>query len=143
MANETIPNDGWSPCPKGTLTGLASTLKRRERIQRLQRVSSLVAVLLIAVAAGTWFANRSSDVSMENNYGGITCTEVRDSLPQMVSGKADESLVARINAHLAECPQCAEMARKMKEREMHAAAGHTPEVSGVQQHSVLLASDIR
>ena len=80
---------------------------------------------------------------MENSYGGITCSEVRDSLPQMISGKADESLVARINAHLAECPLCAEMARKMKEREMHAAAEHTSEVSGVQQHSVLLARDIR
>ena len=72
---------------------------------------------------------------MENSYGGITCTEVRDSLPQMVSGKAEESLVAKINAHLAECPRCAEMARKMKEQDMHAAAGRTSAVSGVQQHS--------
>ena len=52
MTKETIPNDGWSPCPKGTLTGLSSTLKRRERIQRLQRVSSLVAMLLVADRSG-------------------------------------------------------------------------------------------
>lgn len=143
MTKETISNDGWSPCPKGTLTGLSSTLKRRERIQRLQRVSSLVAMLLVAIAAGTWFANRSPDVPMENRYGGITCTEVRDSLPQMVSGKAEKGLVAKINAHLAECPRCAEMARKMKEQEMHAAAGPSVDDSTGQHHAVLLAGNVR
>ena len=143
MAKETVSNDGWSPCPKGTLTGLSRTLKSRERVQRFKRISSLVAVLLITATAGTWFVNRSSDVPMENSYGGITCTEVRDSLPQMVSGKADERLVAKINAHLAECPRCAEMARKMKEREMHAAARQSVDVSDDQQHAVLLAGDAR
>ena len=143
MTKKTISNDGWSPCPKGTLTGLSITLKRREQIQRLQRVSSLVAMLLVAIAAGTWFANRSSDVPMENNFGGITCTEVRDSLPQMVSGKADESLIAKITAHLAECPHCAELARKMKEGEMHAAAGQSVNVPTGQHHAVLLAGNVR
>ena len=143
MAKDTNPNDGWSPCPEGTLTGLAATLKRREQIQRLQRISSLVALLLVAIAAGTWFSNRSSEGSMESNYGGITCTEVQKSLPQMMSGSADESLVTRINAHLVRCPLCAEMARRMKELEVHAAAGPSIEPLNGDPQAVLLATHVQ
>ena len=143
MSKDTNSNDGWSPCPEGTLTGLAVTLKRRQRIQRLQRISSLVALLVVAIAAGTWFANRSSDGSMESNYGGITCTDVQKALPQMMSGNAEESLITRINAHLAKCPQCAEMARRMKEHEMHAAAGPSIRALCCDQQAVLLAARIQ
>jgi len=142
MAKDINPSDGWSPCPKGTLTGLAATLKRREQIQRLQRISSLVALLLVAIAAGTWFSNRYSDGSMESNYGGITCSEVQKSLPEMMSGTADESLVTRINAHLVRCPHCAEMARRMKEHEVHASAGPSIKPLNGDPRAVLLAAHV-
>ncbi len=140
MVKQQISEDGWGPCPKGTLTGLSVALKRRARWQQVQQASSLVAVLLLAVAAGTWFANRQPTHPEDYPYGGITCTEVRDSLPQMMSGKADESLATRIKAHLAECPRCAEMARRMKEQEMHAVVGRSSRNSDRRQSAVLLAS---
>lgn len=140
MATDKNPSDGWSPCPEGTLTGLAANLRRRERIQHLQRISSLVALLLVAIAAGTWFSNLYSDGSMESNYGGITCTEVQKSLPQMMSGRAGESLVTRINAHLVRCPHCAEVARRMK---VHAAAGPSIKPLNGDPRAVLLAAHVQ
>lgn len=140
MAKSQHAEDDWLPCPPGTLTGLSSALKRQERWAQVQRVSSVAGALLIAVAAGVWFSNQQAPAPDNFSFGGITCMEVRDSLPKMMDGSASEELMMKVQVHLAECPQCAELAKKMKEREMHAATESTLHNPQVSSEAVLLAA---
>jgi len=141
MAKSQHAEDGWLPCPPGTLAGLSSNLKSQERWTQVRRVSSVAAALMIAVAAGVWYTGQQPPGMENHSYGGITCVEVRDSMPQMMDGSASQELMMKVQAHLDECPRCAELAKKMKEREMHAATEsmlHNPQVS---PEAVLLAAD--
>ena len=141
MAKSQHTEDEWLPCPPGTLAGLSSNLKSQERWTQVRRVSGVAAALMIVVAAGVWYSNQQPP-GMENySYGGITCMEVRDSLPQMMDGSASEELMMKVQAHLAECPRCAELAKKMKEREMHAAKESMPHNPHVSSEAILLAAD--
>ena len=141
MAKSQHTEDDWLPCPPGTLTGLSSGLKRHERWTQFRRVSSVAAALMIVVAAGVWYSNQQPAAPDNFSYGGITCVEVRDSLPKMMDGSASEELMMKVQAHLAECPRCAELAKKMKEREMHAATESMPYDPQVPSEAVLLAAD--
>ncbi len=141
MSKSQHTDDDWLPCPPGTLAGLSSNLKSQERWIQVRRVSSVAAALMIVVAAGVWYTGQQSAAPENFSYGGITCVEVRDSLPQMMDGSASEELMMKVQAHLAECPRCAELAKKMKEREMHAATEsmrHDPQASS---EAVLLVAD--
>ncbi len=143
MAKSQQTEDGWLPCPPGTLVGLSTNLKSQERWTQVRRVSSVAAGLIIAVAAGIWYSGQQPPGMENHSYGGITCMEVRDSMPQMMDGSASEDLMMKVQAHLAECPQCAEMARKMKQRAMHAATQSAPHKQQSSSESILLAADSR
>ena len=66
--------------------------------------------------------------------------EVKDSLPLMMNGTADTELVAKVLTHLAECPRCAEIARKMQQQSH---AGNRPKaIRNGWQEQLLLASDV-
>ena len=125
------------------LAGLSANFKNQERWTQVRRVSSVAAGLIIAVAAGIWYSGHQTAGMQNHSYGGITCMEVRDSLSQMIDGSASEDLMIKVHAHLAECPQCAELAKKMKEHAMHAATRRAPHSFQSSSESILLAADSR
>lgn len=60
---------------------------------------------------------------MDLNYGGITCTEVRQLLPMMMEMREiPEPQRSRMEVHLAECPHC----RKLREQMMSPTAAQQP-----------------
>lgn len=130
MNKEESGNNNWSPCPPGTLMGLSSALKRREQIRRLQRIATMVAALLITIAAGNYAINQSSSVSSGPSYGGITCTDVGQSLPDFLSGRIDEGVRAKIESHLKQCSICASLARQLKEDQKQSADLQLPDQAG-------------
>ena len=93
MAKSQHADDGWLPCPPGTLTGLSANLKNQERWTQVRRVSSVAAGLIIAVAAGIWYSGQQTAGMENHSYGGITCMEVRDSLSHMINGAGSEELM--------------------------------------------------
>lgn len=111
-SNSTI----WEPCPQGTLSGLSQGLKRRRRRAEMTRDAGVMSVLLIALTAG-WFAVRSTKSSEESRYGGITCAELKQIVPDYLTRDLDQLLVSRIEKHLTACPQCREYVREMESEE--------------------------
>lgn len=140
MSNPQLSNDGWRSCPPGTLTGLASGLRKVEQLKQRRRIVVGVATLLMMVTAGVWYSNQNGPLPDHYPYGGISCMEVKDSLPLMLSGTANAELVAKIQTHLAVCPRCAELVRKMQEQS-HGGRQNTPPRNELQEH-LLLASDL-
>lgn len=140
MSDSQLSNDGWRSCPPGTLTGLASGLRKVEQRKQRRRIVVGVATLLMMVTAGAWYSNQKGTLPDDYPYGGISCMEVKDSLPLMMSGSADAELVAKIQTHLAECPRCAELAKKMQEQSHAARQSTSP--PNERQEQVLLASDV-
>jgi hypothetical protein len=111
-----------------------------EQRKQRRRIVVGVATLLMMVTAGAWYSNQKGTLPDDYPYGGISCMEVKDSLPLMMSGTADAELVAKIQTHLAECPRCAELARKMQEQS-HASRQSKSPRNELPEH-VLLASDL-
>ncbi len=73
---------------------------------------------------------------MDLNYGGITCTEVRQLLPMMMEMREiPEPQRSRMEIHLAECPHC----RKLREQMMSPTAAQQP-VGQEPSNSRLVAS---
>jgi hypothetical protein len=140
MSNPRPSNDGWRSCPPGTLTGLATGLRKAEQRKQRLRIVGGVATLLLMFTAGAWYSNRYGTLPDDYPYGGISCMEVKDSLPQMMNGTASPELVAKIRTHLAECPRCAELARKMQEQS-HAGRQRTSPRNKLRAQ-VLLANDV-
>ena len=140
MSDPQLSNDGWRACPPGTLTELASGLRKVEQRKQRRRIVVGVATLLMMVTAGAWYSNQKGTLPDDYPYGGISCTEVKDSLPLMMSGTADAELAAKIQTHLAECPMCTKLARKLQEQS-HAGRQNTSPRS-TRRDSILLASDV-
>lgn len=113
--------DEWLPCPPGILSGLAAGLRARERSARIRRMVRPAVLLLVLLAIVIWAVNREPTVPGDYHYGGISCTRVRSALPELLKGTADAALVARVEAHLAKCPRCADHARRLKAGEIQAA----------------------
>lgn len=128
----TTQSDEWRPCPQGTLTGLSRRLKQRQRVRQLQKTVATVAVLLLAVGAGVlWLPQQPT--MQEPSYGGITCSEVQRVLPEVASGMLEQDTLTKVEQHLAECPHCAELARRMNADTM--AVSHlTPADQGSEKH---------
>lgn len=95
----------WEECPRGTLSGLSTCLRRRQCRQQIARISGVLSVVLMTVAAG-WYTLRSTSEPGESHYGGITCSEVHDSVPAYLAGELEPAVIERINAHFSECSGC-------------------------------------
>lgn len=145
----TAKSDEWRPCPRGTLTGLSRQLKQRQRVRQLQKTVGTVAVLLLAVGVGVlWLPQQPTmqrPTMREPSYGGITCSEVQRVLPEVASGTLEQETLTKVEQHLAECPHCAELARRMKAGSV-ATNNSTPADLGSEKHLTFhrdLASLIR
>lgn len=105
MNSQSNSNDGWQPCTQGELIGLVDDLKRRQRNRVLARAgaASVAAMLVVAVAVGVWF---SPAANSGQDFGGLTCREVVAHFDDYYAKRLDPDLAARIQLHLANCPQC-------------------------------------
>lgn len=112
MDVKTKNQDPWNECPPGELQRMAERLKIRQRRQALKRIGS-AATALTVVSAGGYVAGRWLLGPAENRYGGIACSEVMPLLTDYRAKKLDPPLMRKIAAHLAECPHCGPMYRKM------------------------------
>lgn len=72
---------------------------------------------MLFVAAGGWFAVRSGPTPEEFRYGGITCSELQQVIPQYLAGDLDQKLIDQIESHLAACAHCRDKLRQMRAKE--------------------------
>lgn len=111
-----FPNDQglWIPCAPGSLTQYA--LRRRQRRRRLAaaRAVGAVATVLLALAVGWELLHKQK----EDNIGGIACHDVERLIPQYLRGGLSSEERDKIRRHLAECPDCGEMLRRLKQAHM-------------------------
>ncbi len=97
-------------------------------------MAGVVSVLLIAVTAG-WYAVRSTGDRPEFHFGGIACSEVHQAMPAYLAGDLDETVVQKIDTHLAECPHCQKYIQ-----EMHPANAHASVQTSDQPKTTLVAA---
>jgi len=105
----------WDECRPGEISAMVHRSKRRQRRQfALQLTAGAVVGLLFgAVYLGVESFRQPAG---EKNFGGITCTKVREHAKTFVH--RDDALSPetrrRIDAHLAKCPECRKLVRKMQ-----------------------------
>ncbi len=118
----------WRPCPPGLLRerGVRALWQRRRRAVAM---AAGAGALLMLLGIGAWpilgrLTNR------EQHFGGIACSEVRASLPALISGGLAEDVAARVRAHLDLCPECQALLQTMPRMEavgwfpVHTDRGH-------------------
>jgi len=112
-------DDSWKPCGGGELQGLAQELRAdRARTDRRKRLSLFAGAG--AVAAGVlltvFFARDAGQPanSDDMHFAGISCTEVRNAMPDLMAGKVDELRSAQIQDHLRQCAACRERRERME-----------------------------
>ena len=79
------------------------------------RVTTVAALMLLMAGGGVFFTSRIRN-EKDYDFGGITCTEVRAYLPQMMAGKLDQESMMRIQKHLELCPNCKRLADQMHDQ---------------------------
>ena len=110
--NTNSNNTDWSPCPSGTLQGLASNLKRQHRNARLRQMGEAAAIVLVIVAGSAYLFNSMYGIG-PNNYGGISCAEVKSVLPKYIAGNIDVQIAMKVDQHLTQCHHCKEAYNSM------------------------------
>lgn len=111
------PDDDWQACPPGRLTEKVrnhrSTVRRRKVFQAVGYACALV----LAVGVGTWVGERLRGAP-EPNFGGITCSEVRQNMDAYAHHQLDAEVTERMEIHLRDCPACRELKRQMENGSM-------------------------
>ena len=121
MSKPDSQNHEWSPCPPETLTILSSVLKRRQRWNRLQRIVTISAAVLIIAAAGRYMISQTSPQPGGPMYAGISCHDVFQLLPDFIAGTVDDKQRLKIEAHLQVCSTCRVQERQLRAQQ-HASA---------------------
>lgn len=117
MSEQESDVDKWSPCPPATLTALATVLKRRQRGNRIQRIVTIAAAVLIMAAAGRYLVIGTSSQPIGHSYAGISCEDVSQLLPSFISGDVNESQRLKIEAHLELCSSCRGLEQRLRDRQ--------------------------
>ena len=116
MSKPESQNDEWSPCPPETLTVLSSVLKRRQRWNRIQRIVTISAAVLIIAATGRHLISQTSPQQAGHMYAGISCHDVSQLLPGFIAGTVDEKQRLKIEAHLQLCALCRGQERQLRDQ---------------------------
>lgn len=83
----------------------------------------LAVVVVVAIGAGRiLLRSNEPGPNQPMMYAGISCDDVRSQLPAWKKGKLDESISARIEAHLKLCGSCASLAKE-RQAERHRSVG--------------------
>ncbi len=113
MTNTTPEENGWEACPPGKLVEYArrTTAARRNRaVLRLAgEIGAAIGLFLLVVWLSPW-GNRPR----EFDFGGITCSEVKTEMQQYMMGGLEPEEHEKIRLHLAHCPRCQELLKKMQ-----------------------------
>lgn len=112
MTNTSREDNGWEVCPPGTLVEYARRAKTAQRNRAILRlageVGAAVALFLLVVWLAPW-GNRER----EFDYGGISCRDVQSKMQPYMMGALAADERERIRLHLAQCPRCQELMKKM------------------------------
>lgn len=112
--NEQYLED-WEPCDGGELRQAVWRVKAERRNRDMVKAGGAVVVLLLCAFAATLIWQQVSQ-SESNDYGGISCKEVKSNLAAFAQGKIqDEQLAKRLRDHLGECPHCGPAYKKMSD----------------------------
>ena len=113
----TNRDESWQPCPPGDLQRLATGIRRRRKWEHRKQVVTTAGAVLVAVAGvvlvTTYTQNVQQPVSGDRYYAGISCTDVRKKMPEMMMGKVDEQQMMQIEEHLKQCQSCRETRERM------------------------------
>jgi len=117
--NPTTP-DSWEPCGSGELQRLAQSMRAKSaRISRrelmLKTAVALASVAGIALLAVYVRRETHSPAATDMHYAGISCTEVRESAPDLAAGKIEASRIAQIHIISRQCRHCREMMERIGE----------------------------
>jgi Putative zinc-finger len=107
MTKPDQPYDQWQPVPKGTLAKYASRYARRSANRRWAAGIGIAAMALLAIFV--FNPSQPGRQLSEPNYGGITCSQVRENLSAYKSASVDASTRSRIDEHLRQCPICQQL----------------------------------
>jgi hypothetical protein len=124
MTRSEAEQEKWAQCPPGTLTGIAALHARRRRRAAAFKLGGAAMVVLLCLSVG-WRVFRHDGQMQEFNFGGIACHDVQHLMPDYMMGKLPEDTSDRIRRHLAECPHCQDVVRRMKEQDMKSDVGRT------------------
>ncbi len=123
MTDNQQQQDGWDPCPPGTLGGMVQALRVQRRIRQLTQAGVVATSFAILLAVGFWSVQQ---LQPEPSYGGITCSEVRSHGRDYLMGQVSPELAQKIADHLKQCEPCRTLLEERKA--MMQARGLRPEI---------------
>jgi len=113
MNTRTNPTDAWESCEKGFLVGLSQQAKRTHR-KRVAVRAGVVSVALFLMGGVALWTSLGSHQSLGHYPGGIACKEVREQLPNYLSGTISPDFQQRMATHLDACSYCQELMQEMQ-----------------------------
>jgi hypothetical protein len=111
------PDDHWQACPPGRLTEKVRSHRSAVRRRKIVQAVGYACALVLAVGVGTWVGERIGGAP-EPNFGGITCSAVRQNMDAYAHHQLDADVAERMDVHVRECPACRELKRQMESRAM-------------------------
>ncbi|VTT99552.1 : zf-HC2 [Gemmataceae bacterium] len=104
---------GWEPAPADAVARLGHQLRRKSSRRAFLRTATAVAS--VGAAGGGLWLLWSRDSSRECDYGGIVCSEVVKRGSDYVAGKVPEPTRSQIAEHVAKCPRCGPLFKRMED----------------------------
>lgn len=113
MTNTTPEENGWKACPAGTLVDYARRAKTARRNRTVLRLAGEIGAAVILFLLVVWLAPWG-DRKREFDYGGISCHDVQSEMKQYMMGGLAPEVREKVRLHLAQCPRCQELMKKMQ-----------------------------
>ncbi|QDS94513.1 hypothetical protein FF011L_32920 [Roseimaritima multifibrata] len=104
-------NSDWEDCAPGTITGLMKRLKAERRRKSVVRFGPPVVLTVMLVLVAWNFGGVASSPSLQNpvgefDFGGVTCSEVQDSMLEFALGELEPVKQDAFTVHFQKCPAC-------------------------------------
>jgi hypothetical protein len=113
MQEKQAQPDDWRPCPPGALQDLATGLRTRKRRRVALQWGGIATLLLLSAGTGALLARLHGGRPDDLYFGGISCTDVRAGLPELMRHSLPAERERQMLQHLRECPHCQEKLREM------------------------------
>lgn len=116
MTTNESSSTEWEQSPPGSMVGFA----RRERIRETRRKLTVAVSAVSLISAVGWggFALFGPRAMREPNFGGVTCSTVRQHAMDVMAGKTPDALTEKIRLHLEQCRECKSYWDEMSTRRM-------------------------
>ena len=103
----------WEPLEAGWLAKVARA--KQDRLRRRAALQKLGVGLGAGVLLGVGWAAWNRRVSLQGpDYGGLACHEVVRQLPDYLEQRLPEPVRQQMETHLAQCPKCQAVLRRMQ-----------------------------